>query len=81
MRFLVGAQDPKYGYGEAGSFSFPAVPPSAQLVYEVEFVDFEDVNTHEDTVRGAVCLGGFASVGAWREHGLRRRAGMPPAAP
>lgn len=26
--------DPKYGYGEKGSFSFPTVPPSAHLTYK-----------------------------------------------
>lgn len=33
--------DPKYGYGEKGSFSFPSVPPSCQLVYEVEMITWE----------------------------------------
>ena len=35
--------DPKYGFGEAGSFSFPSVAPHAQLVYVVELVDWEEV--------------------------------------
>jgi FKBP-type peptidyl-prolyl cis-trans isomerase len=34
--------DPKYGYGDKGSFSFPSVPPKAQLVYEVELVAWEE---------------------------------------
>jgi len=31
----------RFGYGPRGSFSFPAVPPLAKLVYEVELVAFE----------------------------------------
>ena len=31
------------GYGEEGSFSFPNVPPAADLVYEVELIGFDDV--------------------------------------
>ena len=34
--------DPKYGYGERGSFSFPAVPPHSRLVYDVELVQWEE---------------------------------------
>ncbi|KAJ7519882.1 hypothetical protein O6H91_20G059300 [Diphasiastrum complanatum] len=30
------------GYGEEGSFSFPNVPPRADLIYEVEFIGFEE---------------------------------------
>ncbi|GLT62279.1 hypothetical protein SLA2020_349280 [Shorea laevis] len=30
------------GYGEEGSFSFPNVPPKADLVYEVELIEFDD---------------------------------------
>lgn len=33
--------DPKYGYGDKGSFSFPSVPPACQLVYEVEMLTWE----------------------------------------
>lgn len=33
--------DPRYGFGEKGSFSFPSVPPSSQLVYQVELVAWE----------------------------------------
>jgi hypothetical protein len=32
------------GYGKEGSFSFPNVPPMADLVYEVELIGFDDVN-------------------------------------
>lgn len=32
---------PEYGYGDQGSFSFPAVPPSAALEYEVELMHWE----------------------------------------
>lgn len=38
----VWIEDPKiFGYGKRGSFSFPAVPPLAKLVYDVELVAFE----------------------------------------
>lgn len=43
---LVYVQDPVYGYGERGSFSFPAVPPRSRLVYRVEMVSWE---TAEET--------------------------------
>ncbi|TVU50846.1 hypothetical protein EJB05_02237 [Eragrostis curvula] len=32
------------GYGKEGNFSFPNVPPMADLVYEVELIGFDDVN-------------------------------------
>lgn len=31
------------GYGEEGSFSFPNVPPAADLLYEVELIGFDEV--------------------------------------
>ncbi|XP_020095838.1 peptidyl-prolyl cis-trans isomerase FKBP42 isoform X2 [Ananas comosus] len=31
------------GYGEEGSFSFPNVPPMADLLYEVELIGFDDI--------------------------------------
>ncbi|EEC67673.1 hypothetical protein OsI_35103 [Oryza sativa Indica Group] len=31
------------GYGKEGSFSFPNVPPMADLLYEVELIGFDDV--------------------------------------
>jgi FKBP-type peptidyl-prolyl cis-trans isomerase len=37
------------GYGKEGSFSFPNVPPMANLVYEVELIGFDetkDVSWH-----------------------------------
>lgn len=43
---------PRYGFGVAGSFSFPTVPPHAGLVYELELLDYEEV----DEVRGGFCL-------------------------
>ncbi|PWA51878.1 Elongated TPR repeat-containing domain-containing protein [Artemisia annua] len=30
------------GYGEEGSFSFPNVPPKADIIYEVELVGFDE---------------------------------------
>jgi hypothetical protein len=30
------------GYGKEGSFSFPNVPPMADLIYEVELIGFDD---------------------------------------
>lgn len=33
--------DPARGYGARGSFSFPAVPPDAHLIYDVELIDFD----------------------------------------
>ncbi|WIA11718.1 hypothetical protein OEZ85_011813 [Tetradesmus obliquus] len=40
-RAAVYVTDPAYGYGEKGSFSFPSVPPSCQLVYEVDMIAWE----------------------------------------
>ena len=45
----VWIEDPRsFGYGERGSFSFPAVPPLAELVYEVELVAFEPPEDYDD---------------------------------
>uniref|UniRef100_A0A7N0TQJ4 peptidylprolyl isomerase n=1 Tax=Kalanchoe fedtschenkoi TaxID=63787 RepID=A0A7N0TQJ4_KALFE len=38
------------GYGEKGSFSFPNVPPKADIVYEVELLGFDE--TEEGKTRG-----------------------------
>lgn len=38
------------GYGEEGSFSFPNVPPKADIIYEVELVGFDE--TKEGKARG-----------------------------
>lgn len=32
----------KLGYGDEGNFSFPNVPPKANLIYEVALVGFEE---------------------------------------
>jgi hypothetical protein len=42
------------GYGEEGSFSFPNVPPMADLVYEVELIGFDDVK-EVDKITSALC--------------------------
>lgn len=34
--------DPKYGFGEMGNFSFPAVPPNCSLLYEVEMINWDN---------------------------------------
>lgn len=31
------------GYGEEGSFSFPNVPPMADIIYEVELIGFDEI--------------------------------------
>ncbi|GAX84618.1 hypothetical protein CEUSTIGMA_g12039.t1 [Chlamydomonas eustigma] len=51
---IVYIQDPKYGFGEQGNFSFPAVPPNAKLIYEVELVQWEEkpLDEGEDQERG-----------------------------
>lgn len=33
---------PEYGYGDAGNFSFPSIPPKASLSYSIELIDFEE---------------------------------------
>ncbi|KAF9592730.1 hypothetical protein IFM89_017300, partial [Coptis chinensis] len=38
------------GYGKEGSFSFPNVPPMADLIYEVELIGFDE--TKEGKARG-----------------------------
>ena len=40
-RAAVYVTDPAYGYGASGSFSFPAVPPGAELVYDVTLCAWE----------------------------------------
>ncbi|KAL6760549.1 hypothetical protein V8C86DRAFT_2550657 [Haematococcus lacustris] len=51
-RAAIYVQDPAYGYGEAGSFSFPAVPPGARLTYELECVDFEEADDEDGESSG-----------------------------
>ena len=31
----------EYGYGPRGNFSFPTIPPNADLIYDIELLDFE----------------------------------------
>lgn len=31
------------GYGKEGNFSFPNVPPMADIIYEVELIGFDEV--------------------------------------
>ncbi|KAF5830730.1 hypothetical protein DUNSADRAFT_14112 [Dunaliella salina] len=50
---IVFIQDPKYGYGAAGNFSFPAVPPSSSLTYEVEMVGFEEPQQPDESADDA----------------------------
>ncbi|KAF2293577.1 hypothetical protein GH714_002965 [Hevea brasiliensis] len=38
------------GYGKEGSFSFPNVPPSADIIYEIELIGFDE--TKEGKARG-----------------------------
>ncbi len=44
--------DSSMGYGDEGSFSFPSVPPRADLSYAVELVDFEPPPGDSDTRQG-----------------------------
>ncbi|KAG2500970.1 hypothetical protein HYH03_000792 [Edaphochlamys debaryana] len=54
-RALVYVLDPLYGYGARGSFSFPCVPPSAQLVYELEMLSWEGIEEGDtDRDRGSL---------------------------
>jgi tetratricopeptide (TPR) repeat protein len=39
---------PHYGFGENGSFSFPTVPSNASLEYEVELIDWGEVDEDKD---------------------------------
>ena len=51
----------RYGYGAAGSFSFPFVPPGSDLEYELELLGFDEV----DEVRcGGLSQGGWVRYGA-----------------
>jgi FKBP-type peptidyl-prolyl cis-trans isomerase len=36
-----------YGFGPSGSFSFPSVPPTADLEYEVEMLGFSEAEERE----------------------------------
>ena len=47
----------RYGFGEQGSFSFPAVPPRSRLVYEVELVQWEESSALEEVGRAEVQRG------------------------
>jgi tetratricopeptide (TPR) repeat protein len=36
--------EPRYGYGDRGSFSFPTVPPNAHLVYDLDLLSYDPPN-------------------------------------
>jgi hypothetical protein len=40
-RAAIYVLDPQYGFGDGGSFSFPAVPPKSQLVYDMTLLDWD----------------------------------------
>lgn len=46
------------GYGEEGNFSFPNVPPTADLVYEVELIGFDETKevSHSRSVMNSIFL-------------------------
>eukprot|EP00201_Polytomella_parva_P022076 CAMPEP_0175039452 /NCGR_PEP_ID=MMETSP0052_2-20121109/591_1 /TAXON_ID=51329 ORGANISM="Polytomella parva, Strain SAG 63-3" /NCGR_SAMPLE_ID=MMETSP0052_2 /ASSEMBLY_ACC=CAM_ASM_000194 /LENGTH=425 /DNA_ID=CAMNT_0016301305 /DNA_START=23 /DNA_END=1301 /DNA_ORIENTATION=- len=44
--------DPKYGYGETGSFSFPSVPGNSTLSYDVRLLHWEAPSEDEDNRGG-----------------------------
>lgn len=66
-------QDAQYGYGQAGSFSFPSVPPSSALTYEVEMVEWEDPDEEDEQV--GVREGWLQGLGLFRVHGGMREGG------
>ena len=53
----------RYGFGEQGSFSFPAVPPRSRLVYEVELVQWEESSALEEVGRAEVRRKGSRALG------------------
>lgn len=53
------------GYGKEGSFSFPNVPPMADLLYEVELIGF-------DEAKEVCCLLCFAIVASYINNPLIR---------
>jgi hypothetical protein len=57
---FVAVDDPAYGYGESGSFSFPSVPGGAKLEYVVELLGWEEVQE----------VGGVAVSWGWCRGGL-----------
>jgi len=68
-------EDPrKFGYGERGSFSFPAVPPLAKLVYDVELVAFEPPDDSDSGADEGVEGGGESA----RKKNKERRERRPP---
>mmetsp|Transcript_16635 Transcript_16635/g.43499 ORF Transcript_16635/g.43499 Transcript_16635/m.43499 type:complete len:409 (+) Transcript_16635:43-1269(+) len=50
---MIYVQDPNYGYGAAGNFSFPSVPPLSNLTYEVEMVGFEEPQQPDESADDA----------------------------
>lgn len=67
-RARVWVQDAKYGYGDRGSFSFPHVPPRAQLVYDVDMISWEDVPEVGVCVIGSGCMEACTWMHYYEDH-------------
>lgn len=69
------------GYGEEGNFSFPNVPPKADLIYEVDLIGFEDAKEvrlcYEVFVlmEAVICFEAFTDtdINLWCRESLARR--------
>jgi hypothetical protein len=61
-RAWVYVTDPKYGYGERGSFSFPSVPPGAALAYDATLLEFEPSDDVSGFFLGGECWRGWVCV-------------------
>lgn len=69
-RAAIYVLDPQYGFGDGGSFSFPAVPPKSQLVYDMTLLDWD-----APTEVGQSRLAG-SRVGVLGRHQGRRALGF-----